>query len=197
MKHVNFTVSFLIVSTALLVSSCSGDVKGNLGLRKDSPDEFRVISAPPLSVPPDFSLLPPGTRNAPINFSEKASGRQILGSSSSQSGVAAPTPQVKASSLSTTGDSKFLEKAGSSAIDPAIRDTITNEHQLLPQEQEEKGFFKKMLSLNKDEETPVIVDAAAEKKRIADNKKDSKPVTEGETPTTKEKKSVFERIFSQ
>lgn len=194
MKHI-FSLSSLPLAALLLASACGGDVKGDLGLRKDSPDEFRVISAPPLSVPPDFSLLPPASGAAPAASNVNQDNRHLLGQQSSPSGVAAPTPQVKASSLPSSGDSKFLSKAGAASIDPTIRDTIAKETQPLPQEEEKKGFFKKMLSLNKDEEAKVVVDAAAEKKRMTENKASNKPVTTGETPTIKEKKSVLQKIF--
>jgi hypothetical protein len=43
-----------------LLAGCSGDqLTRNLGLSRDSPDEFAVTTRAPLSMPPDYTLLPP------------------------------------------------------------------------------------------------------------------------------------------
>lgn len=46
---------FLIMNISL--AGCS-DVKKTLGLERDPPDEFAVVSRAPLSLPPDFNALP-------------------------------------------------------------------------------------------------------------------------------------------
>ncbi len=48
----------LIAAVIMALSACSG-VKKQLGLTKQSPDEFKVVARAPLSLPPDFSLRPP------------------------------------------------------------------------------------------------------------------------------------------
>ena len=50
-----------ILLLAMFTSGCSNDLKSTLGLKKPSPDEFTVISNPPLSVPPNFTLSKPNT----------------------------------------------------------------------------------------------------------------------------------------
>lgn len=46
-----FLLMAIIPGTALLLSACSS---------MDSPDEFSVLRNPPLVVPPDYHLRPPG-----------------------------------------------------------------------------------------------------------------------------------------
>ena len=48
----------LLGATAFLVSAC-GEIREDLGLGRNVPDEFAVVEHPPLSMPPDFSLRPP------------------------------------------------------------------------------------------------------------------------------------------
>lgn len=53
---------YLIVAAALggavVLSGCEG-VRSSLGLGKNPPDEFQVVSRAPLSLPPDYNLRPP------------------------------------------------------------------------------------------------------------------------------------------
>ncbi len=48
----------LVVAALFALAGCDG-FKEQLGLTKQSPDEFRVVSRAPLSLPPDYSLVPP------------------------------------------------------------------------------------------------------------------------------------------
>jgi hypothetical protein len=48
----------LFGAAALLLSAC-GEVREDLGLGRNPPDEFAVVEHPPLSMPPDFGLRPP------------------------------------------------------------------------------------------------------------------------------------------
>ncbi|KJS38300.1 MAG: hypothetical protein VR70_10355, partial [Rhodospirillaceae bacterium BRH_c57] len=44
---------------AATLSGCGGGVKETLGLNRQAPDEFQVVSRPPLAIPPEFKLRPP------------------------------------------------------------------------------------------------------------------------------------------
>jgi len=44
-------------AASLLLSGCDG-VRKTLGLERDPPDEFSVVSRAPISLPPDFNSLP-------------------------------------------------------------------------------------------------------------------------------------------
>ena len=48
---------WLAVITLLVLGGCTG-VKDKLGLAKQSPDEFMVMSRAPLSLPPDYNNRP-------------------------------------------------------------------------------------------------------------------------------------------
>ena len=55
-----FLVSFVCVAA---LSACSSVTKERLGLSKSAPDEFMVAPRAPLSLPPEYDLLPVGMEN--------------------------------------------------------------------------------------------------------------------------------------
>lgn len=178
----NFTAKMAIAVLSLFVlAACSGSARSKLGISKKSPDEFRVISNQPLSVPPDFALRPPGSENAlpkPVADNDKEGEAVLFGNQKSNV------------SSASKGESAFLSRAGASDADSNIR-TVLEEDQVVKEEKKE-GFFNKLsntISGKSDDET--VVDSAKEKERISKNKEEGKTVTDGETPTTDatEKKS--------
>ena len=60
-----FTIALLLI---LSLSSCTS-VKKTLGLEKDVPNEFLIEKRDPLTLPPDYNILPPDS-NAKINKNE-------------------------------------------------------------------------------------------------------------------------------
>ncbi len=63
MRRTPILIAALAVALPLATGGCS-NVKETLGLTKQSPDEFKVVSRAPLSMPPDYNLRPP-TPGAP------------------------------------------------------------------------------------------------------------------------------------
>lgn len=172
----------------VILSSCSGNVQDRLGLRRDAPDEFKVVSAPPLNIPPDFALLPPGESDAPsLNVTEQA--RQVIFTPVSN--------DIDLGKLSpSAGESKLLSKAGVS--NPDIRTLLKQEQYQVTQQKEEKGMFKKFVeyaSFSKSEKEPVV-NASKEKERIVKNKQEGKPANDGETQTVeKGGEGLLNRVF--
>ncbi|TGY88458.1 DUF3035 domain-containing protein [Marinicauda algicola] len=77
------TPLFLLTAAAVLVSTsaCSSGVRQALGVEKTTPDEFRVMTIAPLSVPPEYNLVPPepgGLRPEDI-FPDQQARRAIFG----------------------------------------------------------------------------------------------------------------------
>lgn len=56
MKKTLFLMTVMISAAAL--SGCSNATKQKLGLAKQAPNEFMVMSRAPLSLPPEFDLRP-------------------------------------------------------------------------------------------------------------------------------------------
>jgi hypothetical protein len=175
----------VLVMLGTVLTGCSDNTKQVLGLKKTSPDEFRVIAAPPLSMPPDFNLRPP----RPGAKTPETTDNQAQGALLGQEGVAAPTPAVTENPLSSVGESHLLNSVGG-ASEPAIREELDTQ-------QPEKASAGLWSTLTGTDDTQPVVDAAKEKERLSDNKQQGKATTEGETPTVTSKKSVLEKIFTK
>lgn len=181
---------FVIV---LLASSCSGgDVRKNLGLTKSAPDEFMVLSHPPLSVPPDFNLVSPASPSLSSDKTVQEAREVVLKSK---------TPKNRATGV----DKSLLNKADVADADPNIRDVIEQENKEMEaarilsapkEEEEEEGFFSGLLSSVVPDRKEPVVDADAEKERLNKNKAEGKPVTEGEVPTVNKENNVLDKILN-
>ena len=180
------------ISLILALSACEG-VRDQLGLNKQSPDEFRVISRAPLSLPPDFTLRPPepGIPRPQEGTATQQARKAVF--RLEQPKTQPLSEQVKADGR-TLGELSLLKAAGADKIDPGIRRTIDLETQQLNAESED---FIDALIFWRDKETPGrVVDAAAETKRLRENAALGKAVTAGETPTIERKsKALLEGLF--
>ena len=61
----------------VLLTSCENIQKG-LGLKKDVPNEFLIEKRNPLTMPPNFDLLPPDSVNQDNKKDEKDNLKEIL-----------------------------------------------------------------------------------------------------------------------
>jgi hypothetical protein len=184
--------SIFLMAFLPLVVGCSSGAKDTLGLRRTAPDEFKVISNPPLSLPPEFSLRPPseGVDKAAVAAANEKEVKGILEKKSPAKAIAkAETPKQ------TKGEGAFLSSAGTGDADSQIKEILNKETS--ENKKEEKGFFSKLASFKDDKDAKAeVVNASGEKDRIAKNKEEGKPVTEGETPTaTPAKKGLLQNIF--
>ena len=69
-----------LILLIFLFSSCQSLEKG-LGFRKDIPDEFLVEKRNPLTMPPNFDLLPPDSVNQNNQKDEKDNLKEIFNKS--------------------------------------------------------------------------------------------------------------------
>lgn len=200
----------LLIASLLLLSACAeGDVRNTLGLNRSTPDEFKVVSRPPLSVPPDFALAPPmpgeESRAGPSAADE---ARKLLLRDDSSTGMEdltslrAPSLSVDtavdpvvASELESAAESKFLSRVGTGVADPKIREMLYEENTQAPPVVDDKvSPLERWLGVA---DTEPVVDAKAEAERIRENKDEGKPVNEGEVKTVDPSKgSVLDRLFA-
>jgi hypothetical protein len=201
----------MILLTALLCSACDGgNVKETLGLNRRAPDEFRVVSRPPLSVPKEFYLYPP--EEAAAHAVPQAQGEDarsvLLGGSApalntnyldhyqedapAGTGLAdTAVPEVSAGALASPAEESLLGKARANQENPEIRTLLKKENAAL---EEENTSVLDAIAV-KPAETDLVVDAAKERARLQENAKAGKPVTHGDVPVTKPKNSVLDRLF--
>jgi Protein of unknown function (DUF3035) len=148
-------------AAAAILAACSG-VKDDLGLGKQAPDEFTIVTKAPLILPPDFTLRPPEP-GAPRPVENQPTQMARTALVTSGAGAQLGNNATSASS----GETSILNQAGAAGASSEIRSTIDRENALLAEE--EDTFINSIMFWKKDEPKGTIVDAKAESKRLQDN----------------------------
>jgi hypothetical protein len=172
---------------ALLALGACDTLKDELGMSKQSPDEFRVVARAPLSLPPDYNLLATPNPGQP---------RPQEGTTTDQARTAVFGTQQQGQPLTSgsSGETALLSAAGAQNADPEIRQVVDQETQQINAESD--SFLTELIFWRDPVEPGVIVDPAKESQRIKENQALGRPVTEGETPTIeRHEQGIFEGIF--
>lgn len=105
-----------ILTLAAAASGCAGFSRA-IGAGKVSPDEFRVVTRAPLTLPPDYSLRPPRPGEPrPQELEPDAEARAALfGQDVAQN--------------ASPGERSLAARAGADAVDPNIRQQVDFEGQ--------------------------------------------------------------------
>ena len=74
------TLMLITACAAMGLSACNTTSKA-LGLTKNAPNEFNILTKAPLVVPPEYNLRPPqiGTSSAENNYSQKSAREALIG----------------------------------------------------------------------------------------------------------------------
>lgn len=176
-------LTVVIAGVALSATSCSS-LRGWMGADKAPPDEFRVVTRAPLSMPPDFGLVAPQPgAPRPQETDVRQSARQIV--VDREGGRAGQKQESAALQGRDPGEAAILRRAGVADTDPNIRNTINRESAKLA---EADSTFVNSLMFWRDKEEPgVIVDADKEARRLRENAALGRAATTGETPTISRK----------
>ena len=182
------------LSAACLLSACAGGtVQQTLGIERSAPDEFKVVARPPLSVPPQFNLRPPGSTgesaagNLPMD--QQAQSLVLGGSGETfplkdSNGNAVTTAKKPAAGAAvSSAESQLLKNAGAEHSDPAVRSALIEERIAVQEKKEERSWWD--LGLWTPEKKEPLVDAKKEAERLKKNQEEGKPANTGETPETK------------
>ncbi|WP_233205184.1 DUF3035 domain-containing protein [Alkalicaulis satelles] len=108
--------ALIIASAALLgATACNTGVRQALGADKTVPDEFRVVTIAPLTVPPEFNLRPPrpGELRPEDIFQDQAARRALFGDLSA--------------TQATDAEILFAQRAGAADAIPDVRALIDGE----------------------------------------------------------------------
>lgn len=183
--RIKLLTSLVLASMALSTAGCSS-LRGWMGGDKAPPDEFRVVTRAPLSLPPDYGLVSPQPgAPRPQETDARESARQIV--VDRQGGAAAQRQQQQAAALQgrPPAEAALLKRAGVAEADPNIRATVNRESSKLAEA--DNTFVNKLMFWRGKEEPGVIVDADKEAKRIRENTALGRAPTTGETPTISRK----------
>ena len=176
-------LTLLIAAAALSVTGCS-NLRGWLGADKTPPDEFRVVTRAPLSLPPDYGLVAPQPGAArPQETGVRETARQIV--VDREGGRGGQKPEIASLQGRDPSEAALLRRAGVAEVDPNIRANINRESAKLAQA--DNTFVNKVMFWRKRDEPGVIVDADKEAKRLRENSALGREATTGETPTISRK----------
>ncbi len=161
---------------AVLLTGCS-DLRGQLGLNKEAPDEFAVVRRAPLEIPPGISnsALPPPRPGMPRpqeQSPEELARETVTGSTSGREYL----------QTQSSAENVLLKKAGADEVDSSVRRQIDSETREL--NDRNVPVVQRLTGVGGSgaETSATVVDAEAEFERLKKNKEDGKPVTAGDTP---------------
>jgi hypothetical protein len=197
MRRKPLLIAALAIALPALAGGCSS-VKEQLGLTKQSPDEFRVVSRAPLSMPPDYNLRPPtpGAPRPQEGTTRDRAAAAVFGfpGAGLQPDQIPPIGEGEAEAAQSSGESALLQSAGASGVDPNIRQLVDSE--TASDEADSKTLADTLVFWRDPEPYGDVIDPAAEQKRLQENVALGKPVTEGETPVIiRKQRGLLEGIF--
>ena len=180
----------VLLASLLALGGCSGGVKQALGIERKPPDEFAVVSRPPLSLPPNYTLRPPrpGERRPQEMMVRDQARDVLLGQNGSGNGPAyagQPAGGFGAPGQMTAGDMALLAHARTETADPEIRRLVDRES--AGEAQDSRNFVERLMFWIDYPPPGDVVDARKEAQRLRENTALGRPVTEGETPTIERK----------
>jgi hypothetical protein len=106
------TIALLAVLAAAAAASGCGGMRQAMGGDKVAPDEFRVVTRAPLSLPPDYSLRPPRPGEPrPQELQPDQEARAAIFGQDVGRGA-------------TAGERALVDRAGATSTDTNIRETV-------------------------------------------------------------------------
>jgi len=176
----------------LMLGGCSA-FENLGGGKKVSPDEFKIVSHSPLTMPPNAELRPPRPGEprpqemTPADQAKEALSPVLAGRTQQRvTGAGGP--------IATTGSEQALvARAGQGGIDPNIRSRVNQDTRTI--NDNDKGFIDSLIFWQDPQPTGVVLDPTKEQQRIRDAQAAGQPAT-GSTPTiTRRKRGMLEGIF--
>jgi hypothetical protein len=165
----------LVGAVALGLGACA-ETRKAIGWDKVSPDEFRVVSRAPLTLPPDFGLRPPAPGQArPQELQPQDAARAAVFGNQA---AARPAPGAEGS----PGEQTLVARMGGTNIDPTIRDQIDRETAQLAEA--DRGFVDRLLFWQqRDPAQGQELDAQRESQRLREASATGRPAADGAVPT--------------
>ncbi len=127
LKHMNLVA--LLSACALMSAGCSTGARV-LGIRKSAPNEFNIITKPPLIVPPEYNLRPP--RTGELDIEEKYSTAEARKALLGEIDPAEPSQ----------GEAVLIANAGGGRADPAVRAIIDGSNSIV---RKNRGFADRVM----------------------------------------------------
>ncbi len=174
-----------VMMAVISLAGCQG-VKEQLGVGRNSPDEFTVVKRAPLTLPPDYNLRVPSTGSAPPSAIASNQAKTIvLGNTNDTATVG-------------TAEEQLLKKMGADHARSDIRDVISEENGFIALDNR-KAIDKIMFWSDKepsDANIPVSkIDSKKEAERLKKVQEEGAPINSGDVPVVEPKESTIDKIF--
>ncbi|MBM3523774.1 MAG: DUF3035 domain-containing protein [Alphaproteobacteria bacterium] len=173
---------------ALLSLGACADVRKAAGWDKAPPDEFRVMSRAPLSLPPDFGLRPP-TPGAPRPQEGTPTDQARSAVTGSRNPARNTSPNAVQRSPSSAGEQALLSRVGADRVDPSIRETINREAGQLADA--DRSLTDRLIFWRDPSPAGTVIDAEREQQRIRENQALGRSTTDGDTPIIRRRQRGF------
>lgn len=196
MQRTTFTSSSLFPVAAVLCSLALGGCGAfaNIGGgKKVSPDEFKIVSHSPLTMPPNAELRPPRPGEPrPQEMTPSDQAKEAL-SPALAGRVQQRTAGGGAAPRGTGSEQSLVARAGQGGIDPNIRSRVNQDTRTI--NDSDKGFIDSLIFWQEPLPAGTVVDPTKEQQRIRDAQAAGQPAA-GSTPTiTRRKRGILEGIF--
>lgn len=181
-----------LLGAAFAVSGCE-NVKQQFGMAKSPPDEFKVVSRAPLTVPPNFSLRPPepGAARPQEGTPRDQARRTVFRIEDRQQ---RSVDEVIPADGRSQAERALLMQAGVAEAEPDIRQVVNRETSQLNEADE--SLIDDLVFWRADEPPGEVVDAGAESRRLREAQALGEPVTGADAPTIERReKGLLEGIF--
>ncbi|MBS0539762.1 MAG: DUF3035 domain-containing protein [Proteobacteria bacterium] len=194
MRRTDLKISTRIVPAIALAAMALGGCSmfENLGgAKKVSPDEFKIVSHSPLTMPPNAELRPPRPGEPrPQETSTADQAREALSPALASRNVA---PDAKVPRTGDASERALVAKASAGGVNPNIRAQVNRDTRVL--DDSNKTFIDSLIFWQDAPPPGVIVDPAKEQQRLRDSQAAGTTST-APTPTiVRRKRGLLEGIF--
>ena len=194
MRRTTFTPAALIALLTMALGGCSA-FENLGGGKKVSPDEFKIVSHSPLTMPPNAELRPPRPGEprpqevTPADQAKEALSPTLAGRV--QDRVAGKQPATPGNA----SEQALVAKASSGAggVDPNIRAVVNKDTKTIADN--DKSFIDSLIFWQDKAPSGTIIDPTKEQQRIRDAQASGQP-SSAPTPTIeRRKRGLLEGIF--
>ena len=185
-------IAALVALAPLALGACS-TLESLGGGKKVSPDEFKIVSYSPLTMPPNAELRPPRPGEPrPQETSPADQAREAL----SPAMAARGQPRDAGSSPPRAGDASeqaLVAKASAGGVNPNIRAQVNQDTRVI--NDSNKSFIDSLIFWHDNQPTGTIVDPTKEQQRLRDAQATGQPSTAPTPSIERRQRGLLEGIF--
>ncbi|WP_426959579.1 DUF3035 domain-containing protein [Muricoccus radiodurans] len=180
-----------LLLVAPLAMGCEGTAR-TLGLTRDAPDEFQVVTRAPLSVPPTFQ------GNLPVPRPGAQRPQELTARERGESTLTPGAILSERRTRSSGGEAALIAQAGTASGAGAASGDIRRrvDEESLRLERPQRGFVDRLMFWQDPPVSGTVVDPQRESQRIRENSALGRSPADGETPIIQRRqRGLLEGIF--